>query len=462
MPWAEPILACKDKIGFVTTRRNFERVMIEENSCNRNYGMSRFSRVVHHLRGQEKIEFYTTPDEALTDSRPLLGVKELVLALFLTAGQFKSDPRVEWLPIDLTLLIALATAAFVVWVFLKGQLRLPRSLFILLGFYLLFLPALFWTDWNSYAIEKTVRFFTLTLLATVAPLFLIRSRNELFRFLNALGLLGAIMTIDALLTLITQGEVVAARLTTNQLTAFGATSIGFGRVIGTSLLWAAVLGVERRLNYLFALGVIGALAIVLLGSGSRGPLFGTLTAFVLMLVLHKRGGASRMARVLMIAVVGGIVVRLSLPLIPANSLLRIETFLEGTLGSSELSRLHAFTLAWPSIQENPLGIGLGGFATHNLWIHSTRQYPHNILLETLLEGGWLAGMYLIFLVLLALRRVHALVLHKAWAPEAMGLFAILCFFLMNVMVSGDLNDNKALFALIGIGIILKERDNYEA
>lgn len=436
--------------------------MIEENSYNRNYGMSRFSRVVHHLRGQEKIEFYATPDEALTGSRSLLGVKELVLALFLTAGQFKSDIRVEWLPVDLTLLTALATAAFVVWVFLKGQLRLPRSLFILVGFYLLFLPAIFWTDWNSYAIEKTTGFFTLTLLATVAPQFLIRSRNELFRLLNALALLGGIMTIDALLSLITQGEVVAARLTTKQLASFGATSIGFGRVVGATLLWAAVLGVERRLNYLLALGVIGALAIALLGSGSRGPLLGALAVFVLMLVFDKRRTAFRIVRILMIVVIGGIVIRLSLPLIPANSLLRVETFLEGTLGSSELIRLQAFSFAWQGIQENPLGTGLGGFETYSPWIRWTRPYPHNILLETLLEGGWLTGMYLIFLALLALRKVHALVLHKAWDPEAMGLFAILLFFLMNAMVSGDLNDNRALFAFVGMAVGLRGLADYEA
>lgn len=429
----------------------------------RDHGMSHFSRAAHDLRGRENIECHTTTDETLTGSRSLLGVKELVFALFLTAGQFKSDPRVEWLPIDLTLLTALATAVFVIWAFLKGRLRLPLSLFILLGFYCLFLPALFWTDWNSYAIEKTTRFFTLTLLATVAPLFLIRSRNEFFRFLNALALLGGIMTIDALLSLITQGEVITARLTTNRLTAFGANPISFGRAIGTTLLWVAVLGIERRLNYLLALGVIGALAVALLGSGARGPLFGTLVALVLMLILYKSGSVSRMTRILMIAVVGGIVIRLSLALIPAISLLRIETFLEGTLGSSELLRLGAFNLAWQGIQENPLGIGLGGFATKSsLWISSTRQFPHNILLETLLEGGWLSGVYLIFLILLALRKVRTLVFRTAWAPEAMGLFSILFFLLMNDMVSGELNDSKALFAFVGMAIGLRERADDEA
>ena len=436
--------------------------MNEERFRDRDHGMSHFSRAIHDPRERENIEFPAASDEAQTGSRSLLGVKELVFALFLTSGQFKSDPRIEWLPIDLTLLTALATAAFVIGVFLKGQLRLPRSLFILLGFYFLFLPAIFWTEWNSYAIEKTIHFFTLTLLATVAPLFLIRSRNELFRLLNALALLGGIMTIDALLSLITQGEVVAARLTTKQLVSFGATSIGFGRVAGTTLLWAAVLGVERRLNYVLALGVIGALAIVLLGSGSRGPLLGALAAFILMLALDKRRTASRMARILMIVVIGGIVVRLSLPLIPATSLLRIETFLGGTLGSSELTRLQAFSLAWQGMRENPLGTGLGGFATNNLWTRDIRQYPHNILLETLLEGGWLAGMYLIFLVLLALRKVHALILHKAWLPEAMGLFAILYFLVMNAMVSGDLNDNRALFAFVGMAIGLRGRADDEA
>lgn len=418
-----------------------------------------FSRVVDGLGERGNIQCRVTSDEVLSESRSLLGVKEVIFALFLTAGQFKADPRVEWLPIDLTLLTALATTVFVICGFLKGQLRLPMSLFILLGFYFLFLPTMFWTDWNSYAIEKTTRFFTLTLLATVAPLFLVRSRNEFFRLLNALALVGGIMTIDGLLSLITQGEMIAARLTTNQLTAFGANPIGFGRAIGITLLWVAVLGVERRLNYLLALSVIGALAVALLGSGERGPLFGTLATLVVVLALGTRERmASRMAWVFMIAVVGGLAVRLSLPLIPAISIFRIETFLDGTLGSSGLARFQAFNLALQSIRENPLGIGLGGFAIKSsLWIRSARQFPHNILLETLLEGGWLAGIYLICLILLALRKVGALVFHKAWAPEAIGLFVILLFLLMNDMVSGELNDSKALLAFVGMAIGLRKR-----
>ncbi len=383
-------------------------------------------------------------------SKRFLGSKELLFAFFLTAGYFKADPRFWWLPIDLTLLAALGTVGLVIWSFLKHRFRLPTALFLLLTLFVLFLPSLTVTEWHGYSAEKTIRFFTLTLLATIAPIFLIKSQEDLRRFCNALALVGIIMAIDALASLILQGEQLL------RLTAFSANTIALGRAVGLALVWFSVLALEGRFSFLTALIGIGSLGFVLVSAGSRGPLIATALGILLTFMLFRWRAVHRTARLAIIILIVVLSVYINFQLIPETSFQRIESFLKGDFGVSEQLRFQAYALSWKAIQENPLGIGLGGFATAiNLWNDISRQYPHNILLETLLEGGWLAGIYLVILLVLSLLKAYLLGRRHNESPQFIMLFAILLFLLVNAAVSGDLNDNKGLFALMGLTLAFK-------
>lgn len=393
--------------------------------------------------------------------KTFFGFKELIFALFLTAGNFKADPRLEWLPVDFTLLMALATVVFVIKEFLKSGLRVPTSLPLLLGFFLLFLPSTLWTDWHSYAIVKTVRFFTLTLLATVAPLFLIRSRRDLRRFLAALALLGGVMAADALLFLLAGGEQLHRSLAA-RLMIFSSSTITLGRAAGISFLWMALLRPRGWAMSLLAFSSIGVLAIVILGAGSRGPLLATAAALFVTVVLFQWRKPSSIVRFAAVVIVGALGVMWAYPMLPGGSLLRAERFFSGEFGSSELLRVQAYRVSWETIRENPLGIGLGGFAKRSdLWLGEARQFPHNILLETLLEGGWLAGIYFAFLLVRACQNVKCFTRKLTGVTEFRTLFAVLLFLLMNDMVSGELNDSKMLLAFVGLALGLREDTNDE-
>lgn len=379
-------------------------------------------------------------------SKRLLGSKELLFAVFLTAGYFKADPRFSWLPIDLTLLAALGTVGLVIWSFSKHRFRLPTAVFVMLPLFALFLPSITVVEWHDYSAEKTIRFFTLTLLATIAPLFLIKSQEELCRLCNALALIGIIMAINALASLILQGEQVL------RLTAFSSNTIALGRAVGLALVWFSMLALEGRLSLLIASIGIVVLGFVLLSAGSRGPLIATTLGILLTFMLFRWHNVHRTARLTMMILITVSSVYVTFQLIPETSLQRIESFLGGDFGASEQLRFQAYALSWDTIRENPLGIGLGGFTTAiNLWDVS-RQYPHNIVIETLLEGGWLAGIYLVILLALSLLRVYSLGRRHKESPEFIILFAMLLFLIVNAAVSGDLNDNKGLFAFMGLAL----------
>jgi O-antigen ligase len=382
--------------------------------------------------------------------RNFLGFKELFLALFLTAGYFKADPRLAWLPIDLTLLAATITAGFVMWAFLKHRLRFPVSLLLLLFLFALFLPSVSWTEWHDYAVEKTMRFFTLTLLATVAPVFLIKSQEDLRRFFNALTVFGIIMAIDAFVSLLFEGGHFL------RLTAFSSNTIALGRAVGLALVWFSVLALEGCLNSPVALVAIGSLEFISLSAGSRGPLIATAIGILLTFILFQWRNIHQIARLVMIALITVLSVYINFQLVPETSLQRVKSFFEGDFGTSEQLRFQAYALSWEAIQEHPCGVGLGGFATAiNLWSDASRQYPHNIFLETFLEGGWFVGIYLIILLAFSFLKAYSLSQKHKEKPEFKGLFAILLFLLVNAAVSGDLNDNKNLFALMGLALGFK-------
>jgi hypothetical protein len=84
--------------------------------------------------------------------------KEFSLALFLLVGNFKADARLQWIGIDLTLLVGIVTFCLVCREAIKREFVLPQTLPLLVGFFLAFLPCFFFTRWYPYAEEKAIGF----------------------------------------------------------------------------------------------------------------------------------------------------------------------------------------------------------------------------------------------------------------------------------------------------------------
>ncbi|RLB75352.1 MAG: hypothetical protein DRH24_19735 [Deltaproteobacteria bacterium] len=105
-----------------------------------------------------------------------------------------------------------------------------------------------------------------------------------------------------------------------------------------------------------------------------------------------------------------------------------------------------------------LGVGPGGLGVHFRG-RDARLYPHNIVLELGSETGGF-GVSL-FLVVVGVPMIRAL----ARMRRARGVSkTVLCFLitassflLLNAMMSGDVNDNRMLFAFIPLLSSITER-----
>lgn len=375
--------------------------------------------------------------------------KAITFAIFVLAGNFKADPRLSWLPIDLTVLSAGATLLYMGMMFVKSRYRVPVSSLWICGLFATFLLPVMWTEFTDYGVEKMMKLFSFTFLCAVAPLYLFKTDADLRRLWNAFTVMGVLMAFDAIVAMLLTGGLVSDHDTNSGITAFGSNTIALGRTTGIALIWVVLLGLEKKKGLGKSLLLVGILVFALVGSGSRGPLLSTFSILGLTAVLFHWKRAVFMGRLTGAILIISLVCLYGYTIVPDKASTRIGEFLSGEWSNSELMRMKAYELSWEKIKETPEGTGWGGFATTiNLWPDSTRQYPHNLFLEIGLEGGWLAGLLLCMMMAVGLWHVF----RGATTVERRACFALLLFVIGNAMISGDVNDNKEFFALWGLSL----------
>jgi len=370
----------------------------------------------------------------------------LALAAFLFAGDLKADSRLAWFPVDLTLLTGAILSGVIAVRWLRGA-RLPSAGGpALLGvWFLTFIPGLFQAVDSPYGLQKIATIFTFTLLAALAPLLLLEDELDPVRAMNALACFCLAITLGGLL-----GGGHEAQ-DAQRMQAFGAGTISLGRATGLLFTYAAiVLAGDAPLPGL-SFGIMALAGVTALFSGSRGPILAALAVLVLLF------GAGRMRlgrRALRLAAAGALfplLLAASLSLAPKGSLTRVASFFHGQYGASETYRVNALRDCWKLVGEAPWGVGWGGFATRvDPERGVARQYPHNLLAEVTLESGWICGAVTLLVLLAAAGAAWS----RTGTPGGRVVFAGTLFYLINAMVSGDVNDNRPLFMFVTSALML--------
>jgi O-antigen ligase len=364
-----------------------------------------------------------------------------VLVTLLFAGYFKELTALAWLPVDLTLLALIATAAFVLVTVLPqgADMRLPVGA-VALG--LAFVPGVLLASANPYSIDKTHK-LAITMIAALAPLYLLTTTRRQAVFVGLHIVVGALVAI---------GEVVfpASATETIRLALQGAGTIASGRAVGVAIVVLLVLALTQpRHRALLCLGA-AILCYFLVGSGSRGPMLAVVATVVLVAVLVP--GRGRAVRFLMLGVAS-----FALSWLVLNSGLEGASRIRGTLSGgeefSDESRFAIWDEAVAAIRQTPQGVGWGDFwtvltpgARHN---PDYVQYAHNAVLEAAVEAGWIAAIALAIFIGASLWK-----LGRARGAREFALFGIALFFAMNAMVSGDINDNRNAWAALAVAWVV--------
>lgn len=356
------------------------------------------------------------------------------LVIFLTAGIYKAATAFRSLP-DLTIVFAIFTILFCMIIWLSRNFRLPSGSGIFILMLLTFLPGVL-TMSAGYGQQKVEQTFTLGFLAYLAPLFILRSRRDVTRFLWLFSLLGGLMAILAL-----SGHVNPTEF--GRYAVLNTTTITTGRVIGFALIVIFMFTLGRIVPILPGVIAIGVLSYAMVGTGARGPLLALVMALIVAALVHRTNVNFQRHRGAIVVITLIVLFLLAYKAAPYYSQIRILTF-----GDSGSARIVAWRATLDAIPTHPFGIGWGNWQSFVGSISSTENqliYPHNLILEVLLEGGWIAGLGL----LMMLARVGVRAYRQTNDYVGRSLFALYVFFLVNSLVSDDLKGARILFAICG-------------
>jgi O-antigen ligase len=371
-----------------------------------------------------------------------------LLTLYIWVGLYKDESVVASSPVDVTLLLGLLLVVLCAYRWASGRVKsVPLGLAApLVAVSAVLVISLAWTPSAGYGGEKALKFVTLTLLATLAPFFLVESERDVRRYFSWTVLLAM---------------VTAAFTVVNPPADDGRLTIGSeGNTIGIShvLCTAALILLVGALTDLIAhrgWAVVGAIGLVAVAAaiGSRGPLLSLVFALLATGAVWLARVPRKLAPVLLAVVAAAAV----LPFIslPQDSSQRLSRAVSDPVASFRADpRYDTFSEAVTLIGQHPLvGVGAGGFQSVGTLAVPPEDYPHNMVLEVWAELGVLPLTILLASIVTLLAGLwrgawrHA---HNSAGRLLYVLIAFLLFNLFETLLTGDLNENRAFWGVFGL------------
>jgi O-antigen ligase len=380
---------------------------------------------------------------------------EAIFVLFLASVSYKADPRFSFVPIDLTLIflvVGITMGLAIVWregIYLPGLTVV--SLFIVFIIWAMITHT--WTPSKIYAPRKLLELVMLNLWCLIATALLIANRRErVRRFLLLLLVFGTAAALDGIVRYATADQFAFS-------SSFSLENyIAHGRFYGLGAVVAFAAWLQTRPFSKRGVALTAALTIYccgLLVSGGRGPILGTLAGMMLPLALGFRFADRRLlaskalvASVLLFVLTAVVLLQASAEF--AGNLRALQRFntLFTEVEGGQSQRLDFWKASWHLWLEQPLlgsGIGSWPMRYHGL---DLGRYPHNLILEVLVEFG-LIGLLLLAGVAVAATR--AMSVRRLREDPVLMCIAMLCITtFVAAMTSSDITGNRNVFAMLGL------------
>lgn len=382
-----------------------------------------------------------------TPVRDLLAPISCLLVLF--AGSFKASPLLTWIPGDLTLLAALAVVAGVTGVLFAQGLDFKISPWALLLLAVIIPAWVLVPTAGEYASSK-LSGMILTLLAVAGTLYLVRTPRRQQVWVWALFGVGIVLGLGLLLAPSAIPSQGGAHL-------IGSNTIATARISGGAFVVAFIFSLSlsgmRRYFTLIAAVTFG---LILFASGSRGPFAAAVVAVLVVAFFVRTPGKFDRFVMLGLAAIGGVGY---LFIGGGGGVARIAAVVLGESDATE-SRSAVWGAAVRAIVGDPFrpfGVGWGNFASvldsNELLGSGVRQYPHNVILEIWVEGGFVPMLAISIFIVLSLWRLSRI----AGSGYGAALFGTALFALGNAMVSGDVNGNRLLWVSLAVAWVVDAR-----
>lgn len=353
---------------------------------------------------------------------PLAALALLVHGIYLT---YIIVPGVRIPFVEAATVLTASACAIVI----SQRRTLPKQAIPILVFFWLMGLSLLWSfPTTPYGTQKVTIFFTVTFLAAVAPILLIKSQKKLMGFIVLLALIGAVIGGGTLIR--------GPDETLGRLGLEGLNRIQGGRALVVTLLASLWYTIRARQGRWLAISGISAVALI--GLGARGPLVaGTVGVFVLVATTPVRSAKHLVApiAVVLILISGWY-------LSPDTATQRLSGILAPSVLFDEEVRGDMYRATAEAIRTLPFGVGMGSWAEDiGSQLATDYVHPHNLFMEVFVEGGWAPGILLMGIILTATANLWN---HRRDSMAQL-LLAQLAAAVVAAQFSGNIND-FAVFA----------------
>ncbi|MCD6234361.1 MAG: O-antigen ligase family protein [Candidatus Marinimicrobia bacterium] len=407
------------------------------------------------------IDLYAIATACLPDVYPLASViglislfllyfiPELGPALFLGGGFLfafflGANPAITVLILFITLLGAILY-------FLRREedykgMQNDYSVYFLILFTAVIVAGFFYTTNKVYATSKVYRYVVYNIVAFLIPVLYFKDMLKIRRILDIIWYFNALLILISLYVIFLGGADLSVRfdLMGRVNPIWIARALGMGILISIDWFYRYK---SRWIHFLLLLYIGFSVWIIIL-SGSRGPMLGTLAGIMIYIMyIRERTFWKRFGYILGALVLLGMIV-LVLP----------KDMLFNKFGSirASLSIIQRFTLWEEAINQmmhHPLiGKGTGGYQIFSAYFG---KYPHNIFLEAGAEQGIPAMIVLTIFLLRPLSLIPQL-LKSHERQFAVLLFSFWVNFMINAQFSGDITSNYQIWFYTGSLIIMNQ------
>jgi O-antigen ligase len=385
---------------------------------------------------------------------------ETAFLLFIFSAVYKPDPRFASFPGDMTLFFfGLSVAAGLVPLLRGSLLYLPGIKGVSAGAVLVLWIAAsqLWSPSEIYANEKLALVGAGNLWCLVATAMIISSsRARVWRFLILLLIFGVAVGVDYTISSAVEPD----RQRVRGVLTIGENYLGLGRLSGLAALVAFALWLQsppRSMRGPLLLAALAVCGYALLKGGGRMPAAAMAAGTLLPTVLSFRLPRAQLVISRRVLASLGLIVVLaigvtSLAMSGASSLRTLQRFDKFLSEESDDASAGARFKLWQGavrlwLEQPIVGHGVGAWPVLYFG-RDYRHYPHNMVLELLVEFGLIGLVLFAMLVVVLAQRMSVRRLRDDPALMCAVMLCINAF--SNAMTTGDLADNRNLFAVIGL------------
>ncbi|MBI5017700.1 MAG: O-antigen ligase family protein [Deltaproteobacteria bacterium] len=389
---------------------------------------------------------------------------ETFFVLFVLAGVYKADPLFDVVPVDLTAAFFCASSLVGVRIVGHRKFRFPRTSGRILGFWFLFISyiaiSFLWTPGSVYAADKLFLVWTTTTWAIMgAAIVIAPDPCRVTRFFLILLFLALFLSVRIGISIVSVGPKIF-------LSDLQSSYLGLGQVVGEGAIVSYILCCYHNHNKFtrVALLLITVLFIfILITLGGRAPFVALVLSICVPFIFLVRISANSffirrttIYGAAFVAVGVAVISYSTLQTDAGRTLARLGSLTEKGMGESAGTRIRNYYTALDLIDERPFfGHGVGSWPLL-VGLPDERSYPHNMILETTVEGGLVELLVLATFLCYAVQLLRPL--RQAFTDaERMLLSVSIIYFFINSMISGDVPDNRFFFVLVGLTACVKNR-----